>query len=197
MKCPTCRTEIPDKSKFCLHCGAPITLKDVDVEEYDDDEEYEDEDYEYEDDEEYEDEEVEAAIINCPNCNEEISYTSTSCPKCMVRLVNKEESKIQGEYEYRDFIFPINGSGNWGKLHTDLSVAQQYWTDYQSKILPEIQKWLDKGWQTVSEVGASAIIIEEVPHGCFTIMFDETRAKLTRNLEIKEIRVKLRRKLKK
>lgn len=56
------------------------------------------------------------------------------------------------EWEETDYVITFN-PGSWYRGYTDIAVRQDLWMNYQSKIMPEIQKLLDQGWEPITEVG--------------------------------------------
>ncbi len=56
-------------------------------------------------------------------------------------------------WEYKDFIYPFKKGAMWYRNSTETEARISFWNDYQALILPELQKWLDQGWQPVTEIG--------------------------------------------
>ena len=79
-----------------------------------------------------------------------------------------------------------------GKLHSVSSCADDCWRDYQSVILPEIHRWMDAGWEPISEVGSAAFRTREEPLGCLMAIFESARYESQRDIFIDEFRVKMR-----
>ncbi len=68
-------------------------------------------------------------------------------------------------WEYKDFVdsFPPKGKAGWVGLgpggYSVAGAKLEFWQDWQSTILPELQTWLDQGWEPISEVGPGSIQI--------------------------------------
>ena len=66
-------------------------------------------------------------------------------------------------WEYKEFCFPYRPGWSWYRLGmggtTDTSARFSFWSGSQRFILPEIQKWLDEGWEPIGEIGPSAITL--------------------------------------
>ncbi|MCX5658075.1 MAG: hypothetical protein NTZ48_07670 [Candidatus Omnitrophica bacterium] len=45
---------------------------------------------------------------------------------------------------------------------SDMMVRLTMWANFQSLIMPALQKWFDKGWEAITEVGPSAIVLETI-----------------------------------
>lgn len=69
------------------------------------------------------------------------------------------------EWDYDDFIYKFNRGesfcniGKNGYSHNSARAA--FWKNYQSSILPLLQRRLQEGWTPISEVGADAISLRE------------------------------------
>ncbi len=60
----------------------------------------------------------------------------------------------QAGWEYKDFVYPFEKKGVASfRNGSDVESRAWFWTCYQFSILPELQKWLDEGWQPLTEVG--------------------------------------------
>ncbi len=62
------------------------------------------------------------------------------------------------QWEYRDFVYKGWQPGEtWARLgsggYTEPGARLYFWQNRQQAILAELQKWLDQGWEPVSEVG--------------------------------------------
>jgi hypothetical protein len=52
------------------------------------------------------------------------------------------------------------GDNEWAILNETRRIQNEFWGKSQQDILVELQKWLDDGWEPVTEVGPSAIKLE-------------------------------------
>lgn len=97
----------------------------------------------------------------CPYCGKQISKQSTFCAYCGSQLGSKSISAPKNiEWEYKDFELTWkSGTTGWisTEHYTEPAAKLDYWQNYQSVIMPDLQKWLDKGWQPIGEIGASCI----------------------------------------
>jgi hypothetical protein len=132
--------------------------------------------------------------MQCPSCKKEIPDSSTFCLHCGGRIVSTTSPAQAFDYEFTDYVWEIGAEWTCGKLITTTQKAQEYWQKYQSKILPDIREWVDKGWEPISEVGPAGFVIYEEPLGCLTMIFDSATYEAQRKIHIKEFRVKMRRK---
>ena len=102
----------------------------------------------------------------CSSCGNQIPDNSKFCNICGARTDSTSAQTIK-EWEYHDFIMPWKsdqlvvrvGGGN-PNLGPDQALTA-FWQDFQSEVRLELQKWLDKGWQSITEVGPAAVKIEE------------------------------------
>jgi hypothetical protein len=92
------------------------------------------------------------------------------------------DKPVEWEYGYflRHWGPGKGGSYPLGDGKTEYHARVFYWSDNQSWILPELQKYMDEGWQPLTEVGPNAYAFRR--HGGSPDW-----------LEVKEFRVKLRR----
>ncbi len=128
MYCPTCGKQISDSSKFCLHCGNPIT-----------------------------------------------------------QVVQQDEIDTPANWEYKWFSWELkkgqgghyNLQGMYGATYTEQSARLFFWNNTQAKVLPEFQRELDAGWQSLSEIGPSAVFFENHDNNWLELM--AIRVKLRKN----------------
>jgi hypothetical protein len=102
----------------------------------------------------------------CPSCGKQIPDNSRFCNICGARTDNISVQAIR-EWENHEFVMPWKsdqlcvrvGGGN-PNLSPDQALTA-FWNDYQSEVRIELQKWLDQGWQTMTEVGPASVKIQE------------------------------------
>lgn len=103
--------------------------------------------------------------------------------------MEKGDEGMSTEWEYDDFIVKFNWHQKWGLLWSGEAIRSEVWQRYQTDILSSLQKWLDDGWQAVSDVGPAAINIVEGPPNRFLGFYPL----LHHNVEIVDLRIKMRR----
>ena len=140
--------------------------------------------------------------MRCPDCSKEIPSDSKFCLHCGAKTpINTDDGEVKTsqhtptKYEYFDYVFEINSSGTWGKLHNDNDIAHSYWNSHQTNILTEILELEDEGWEPVSEIGPAGIKMREEPPGCLTLLFEPSSAELQRRIVVTKFTAKLRRKV--
>lgn len=119
MYCINCGSQTPDNSKFCLHCGAKISLTEP-----------------------------------------------TAEPRPAL------------DWEYKDFVYPFPPRYTWAQIgsgaYSEAGAKIEFWQDNQQEIRLELQKWLDKGWEPVGEVGPAGMKIRtfrDAKYGFFGWLF--------------------------
>ena len=95
----------------------------------------------------------------CPACSSNIPMDSRFCMNCGCQTAPPPLTTIVREWEYFEFKYSIprprcwaiqvSGDGAW----TMPAAQLHWWQNLQRDILPQMQNWLDDGWQPVSEVG--------------------------------------------
>ncbi len=96
----------------------------------------------------------------CPSCGKNVPESSSFCLHCGSSITNpKAASDKQIEWEYCDYIVEYK-SGEGGKYpltigENENTIRLAVWNSDQLIRLSDIQKWLDKGWQSVSQIGPS------------------------------------------
>lgn len=105
----------------------------------------------------------------CPNCGHQIEETAKFCSNCgkptakstQQTASNAQSPTQQTEWEYRYYRlhWEWNKGGKFylfGKSEYDARLF--HWGQDQSRIMRELQEWMDKGWQPVTPPGP----------GCYT-----------------------------
>ena len=127
----------------------------------------------------------------CQACGKEILEDAIYCSRCGTKVAKTagKEAAVP-EWEYDDFVM-VWRDARYHKVGYALSLmdtARNWWPSVQQYILEEYQKWLDEGWESITEVGPSALVLEEGRQ------FDPLGGRLMRPVRFKEFRVKMRRK---
>ena len=132
----------------------------------------------------------------CSSCGKQIPDESNFCLHCGYSFTTKKKSKkdSETEWEYDDCVIKWDDDdlpqGKFGLALSDYQIKAMFWDWYQQDILVLYQKWLDKGWEPITEVGSSAIkIANHKPKG----FFDITRTSTQRVMDLVEFRVSMRR----
>jgi len=99
----------------------------------------------------------------CPSCGKETPANSTFCIHCGKPIsTSATQTQAVTEWEYQDYHldFP-HGKVGWVscEAYTEPAARLYYWQNLQEHVMPELQKWYDKGWQPISEVGPSCVEI--------------------------------------
>jgi RNA polymerase subunit RPABC4/transcription elongation factor Spt4 len=129
-------------------------------------------------------------VMFCPSCGKQVPDSSRFCLHCG-SSISAPVTNTKEEWEYRDFLLQWE-RGKGGEYYLDEknninSIRLQVWNETQSWILPQIQEWLDKGWQPVTEVGPAGFSFRS-KNGLLEIL----TLKFNRG-ELAEFRVKMRR----
>lgn len=136
----------------------------------------------------------EESIMICPSCKKETPDNSRFCLNCGNSIVNDSAKPVVHNYEYEDFSYKMDVTyKEIGTLRIK-EIPDDLWREYQDKILPEIRKWMDEGWEPISEVGPAGFKMYEKELGCLTLIFDTTRYSAQRNVTVHNYIVKMRRK---
>ena len=82
----------------------------------------------------------------------------------IVFYVNKSSWPQQiREWEYTDFVYTYPKGSWWARLgskgYTESGAKLEFWQNSQRQIFPELQKWLDQGWEPIGEFGPGCIEI--------------------------------------
>jgi hypothetical protein len=68
-------------------------------------------------------------------------------------------------FDYDDFVYKFNQGESWCSVgnggYTHAGAKLTFWQNYQSSILPLLQRRLDEGWEPISEVGAGGISLRQ------------------------------------
>lgn len=78
------------------------------------------------------------------------------------------------QYDYTTFTFPItcgywySTTGNNG--YSDSRVRLEEWQNHQREILPKLQEFIDKGWETLGEVGPASIKLRHYKRNTTTMI---------------------------
>ncbi len=111
----------------------------------------------------------------CPYCGTQIPDDASFCSKCgkpqsVTRPTSEKQVARQIEWEYWTWKAGVPTGmhiGSISKESRDRSgrvpepyVRLQFWQQIQSRVLPVIQKLSDDGWEPITEIGPSAIVIE-------------------------------------
>ncbi len=128
----------------------------------------------------------------CPSCGKNIPDGSRFCLHCGSAIASSNPaSETPIEWEYDDYVTTWEKGKYKAQLNDinggEATIRLTWWNQCQSWIRPEIQKWLDKGWQPITEVGPSGFGVRRHPAGFLGWPY----------LELTEFRVKMRRPKKK
>lgn len=100
----------------------------------------------------------------CPTCGKETPENSKFCLHCgspifTSSIPNVEERVKPTEWEYKEYVYRWTHEQIYynSNSYQDAHVRVDVWMNYQSRILEELQKWYDGGWQPIGEVGPSSI----------------------------------------
>lgn len=63
-------------------------------------------------------------------------------------------------WEYQDFVYPLNITWTSGVNYPTFQIANSVWYEHQKQIMMAIRKWLDDGWEPLTEIGPAAINVE-------------------------------------
>ena len=108
----------------------------------------------------------------CPSCKNEVPDNSKFCLNCGNPIMNESAKPVIYDYEYKDFSYEIGVTySEVGRLRTR-EIPEDLWREYQDEILPEIRKWVDKGWEPISEIGPAGFKVFEEGRGCFAFLLD-------------------------
>ena len=106
---------------------------------------------------------------------------------------DEEETGESGDWYYEDFVYRYPpGSRPMGKFGIAVNILQvkhSFWDRYQNELLPIVQQWLDDGWQPVSEIGPSALVIDDQQQ---SKVGQQIWAKMQRKVFLEGIKVKMR-----
>lgn len=112
----------------------------------------------------------------CPSCWKQIPENSVSCPHCgepvdafaSTSAVGEHVSTLSPtpaltEWEYDSFIYHFQSDSigvplGLGK-YAETEAKRKFWQNSKDRIWMELQRWLDKGWEPMGDVGASCIEI--------------------------------------
>jgi len=96
----------------------------------------------------------------CPSCGKQIPDNSAFCSHCGKPTTPSPPLQPVTEWEYKDFSLSWPpGTTGWISAHhyTEPAARLDYWHNYQSAIMPELQPLLDDGWQPLTEIGPACI----------------------------------------
>lgn len=103
----------------------------------------------------------------CPTCGKQTPDNSAFCLHCGSKIDNASVGKTT-DWEYKEFVWgykqhysqpPSAQIGDGG--YTIPGAKLFFWQETQKKILVDLQKELDNGWTPITEVGPSAIQIDD------------------------------------
>ena len=127
-------------------------------------------------------------VSYCSSCGKQIPESSAFCLHCGTPI-GVQASKAPPTWEYNDFVLVYNHRGAWGYSWSTWNIACHYWNGHQAHILTELQKHLDDGWQSISEIGPSGFEVVEAETFAQKLFLS-----LSRDVIVVEFRVKMRRK---
>ncbi len=99
----------------------------------------------------------------CPNCGKKIPDDSKFCLHCGKPINKPKSTQFVIDWEYKDFVMtfpPKKIRSVSASNYTEPAARLTYWQNYQSLIMPELQKWLDDGWQPLTEISPSCIQLD-------------------------------------
>jgi len=95
-------------------------------------------------------------------------------------LPTKQPVNIDWEYRYFEYAFPPGEMAvRVGASEHEYTLAEarlEFWQSYQKEILAELQKWLDEGWESVSEVGPASIELQHFRRSAWQNLTSDTDA---------------------
>ena len=133
-KCPNCNSLNPERRPECWHCGYSIVVVVPMVER-----------------------DPQGINMYCASCGRQISSDSTFCKYCGSR--NASSTRAVVEWEYQDFVWEWPSTQAWrlNAFYPEFQHRLERWQSKQDIIRAELQKWLDKGWQPIGEIGPASI----------------------------------------
>ena len=106
--------------------------------------------------------------MHCPSCGKEIPNLSKFCLYCGENISSPGQNQSM-EWEYKDFTWGWsegNGpTGTLGDFWGEVRVKSEFWNRYQRTFFIDFQKWLDGGWQQITEIGPSSLMVKHIPRG--------------------------------
>lgn len=124
----------------------------------------------------------------CSNCGKPIADAQAKfCSNCGHPLTSAQPVQpIQ--YEYHDFELHWDRFvTTYGKLVSDAQAPIYFWSQVQDKVLVRLGEWLEQGWEPVTPVGPSCLVIKYGQKFNWKWMLTENTAQLM------DCRIKLRR----
>jgi len=99
----------------------------------------------------------------CQFCGKQIADNSVYCQYCGKSLKLEGPSPLATEWVSRDFIFSFPVDATWCRIgvgaYTEAGAKLEFWQEFQQAIRVELQKWVDEGWEPISEIGPAGINI--------------------------------------
>ncbi len=103
----------------------------------------------------------------CKNCGTQIADDSVYCSKCgkPTYEIQKQESEITNNWEYTTFE-KYTSTGEYLEAVTDsvyvseASARMTIWYKHKQIILAALQSYFDDGWESISEIDPSCLIIK-------------------------------------
>ncbi|MBX3084761.1 MAG: zinc ribbon domain-containing protein [Anaerolineae bacterium] len=93
--------------------------------------------------------------MNCPYCGEQTPDGSNFCIECGAAIYATKA--VPTAWEYQDFLVTWDVGTRPYRLLASVTITRDYiWAAHQKRVLPELQKWLDAGWQPITETGVAA-----------------------------------------
>ncbi len=108
----------------------------------------------------------------CSNCGAQIPDDANFCSNCG-RSQSPRPTKVKQEASVKEWEYWTWEAGVPSGLHIDSIkgkygekktpepyVRLQFWQKIQSRVLPVVQSLSDDGWESITEVGPAALILE-------------------------------------
>lgn len=100
----------------------------------------------------------------CPSCGKQIPDQSRFCFECGAAVPTQTSQPAAApkvtEWEYCYYVqwWHLGKGGNYSQDEgkTEMQARLFYWSHHQKKFLPEIQEYLDQGWEAITEIGPNA-----------------------------------------
>jgi len=91
--------------------------------------------------------------MHCPYCGKQTPNNSTFCLHCGKKMP-KSGGRATAKWENKDFVYAYApGRRPYRGAQSLVYTRRNIWEEEQQNILPELQKWIDLGWESITEIG--------------------------------------------
>jgi hypothetical protein len=126
--------------------------------------------------------------VLCPSCKNPIPENSAYCNHCGTQITYSPKSATT-PWEYKDFVYTYQpGKHPYRGAQSLVYTRQDVWNEEQWFILPELQKWIDLGWEPITAIGTAGFVWESYKAVDFILLIP-TSVQLEK---LVEFRVKMR-----